>query len=140
VSEFALGRDAALERLDRSWEAFMDFIAGQPREQGREVLAHVARWHQSCIEGVDNLLAGGQGRAIDVDSANAAWAAEDRDVAWDAAQRRCRESRARLRELVAGISPERWSEEIVKQLHWDTWNHYSEHAEGLSKAPGPAQR
>jgi hypothetical protein len=140
VSEYALDREAALARLDRSFEAFLEFMASRSPEQSREVLAHVAHWHESCLEGVDNLLAAGPPRAIDVDSANAAWAAEDRDVEWEGSDRRCRESQARLRETVAAIPDESWSEQIVRQLHWDTWNHYAEHTEWLSRDADPSSQ
>ena len=131
-------REEALREMDLSWEAWRAFLAelgarGQTTVRGSEgwtaaeAVAHVARWQAWCVGRVASLVAGERGEVPDIDAQNAAWAAQDRGIDWDAALAVADASFAAFREAVAGVSEEAWSRRLGRLVFLNTWHHYEEH-------------
>lgn len=121
-------------RLDQAWASFSGFVAGLPDAEVAPLLAHLARWHNSCTERLTELAAGRAVPPIDADQMNAVWMEEDRDLGLEEARRRCEESLTGLREAIAAVPAGVWTERMVGQVEVDAWRHYDEHREWLSGA------
>ena len=126
------------------WTAFVDAEADAGRAETpgsdgwtlAEAVAHVARWQDWSVARAETLAAGARLEEIDVDGQNAAWAEQDRGVAFAEARLRADRAHAAFRQCVAAIVPDRWSRSLGRLVVANTSHHYEEHMGWHSEAPG----
>jgi hypothetical protein len=128
----------AVELMDEwwpRWTAFLDEEENRGRADAAgsdgwtlaEAVAHVARWHQWSVARASTLAAGGRLQEIDVDGLNAAWAEQDRGIAFAEARARGDQAHRAFRERIASIPPESWSRALGRLVVANSSEHYQEH-------------
>jgi len=101
----------------------------------RDVLMHLARWHEHGVERVEAHLANREAISRnDYEAWNARWHEEDRNVPPAEAVRRCEQSRSAIRRLLGGLDEQQW-DAVVRGVHEGVvGEHYQEHLDFLAEA------
>jgi hypothetical protein len=138
MSEDRLSKAEAMAKADATWGEWREFLAGEAAA-GRattrgtdgwtlaEAAAHVARWQGWAAARMQGLLDGERIERLDVDARNAAWAADDRGIAFQPALERMDGAWAVLRKTAAEIPQARWRRMLNAVFAANTWEHYEEH-------------
>ncbi len=103
----------------------------------KDVLAHLAGWEEICLERIASLRGGVWRRYsdADTDAKNAELVAAMRDVSVADLFGRWERAHAKVRALVAGLSPDELADErFVMAISADTCDHYPDHFADLGAA------
>jgi hypothetical protein len=154
-------RDDFLARGDELWARLWALLgersddelrrpgASGPEWTGKDVLGHLAHWHEHALEGVSAIVEGREPLSrSNFDEWNARWFEEDAALTPAEARSRCRESRDQLRAYIQGLTDEQWDgatytwpDGVTEHIHaWADANmggHYQEHLDELSQVSWP---
>lgn len=123
---------------ERSDDELLRNGASGPEWTGKDVLAHLARWHDHASDGVSAMLDGREPVSrSDYDDWNARWHVEDGALTPSEARERCERSRAALRDLVAKLDVDRWDETIHGWAAANMNGHYQEHLDEFAEVSWP---
>ena len=139
----------ALHRIDDLYPQLLSTLegagSGDPSQPGftgewsaKDLIAHLGRWEAVAVEAISGLRKGA-GPAEDYDDYekwNELWAREDRDISWEVARERWRQSHQELRALLSEIKPEEWDDSVRTWVESSTYGHYEEHLSALGYASG----
>ncbi len=101
----------------------------------RDVLMHIARWHEHGVERLEAYLAGREPVSRnDYEAWNARWHAEDRDTPPAEARRRAAQSRNVIRALLGSLDESAWDEVVRGVFDGVVGPHYQEHLDFLAEA------
>jgi hypothetical protein len=138
MSEERLSKAEAIAKADATWADWRAFLvvqaaAGRAELKGSdgwtlaEAAAHVARWQGWAVERIRGILVAEKAERLDVDGKNAAWAHEDRDVAFAPALERMDGAWAALRKVAVAVPDAKWRRLVSAVFAANTWEHYEEH-------------
>ncbi len=137
---------ALLEQSDDLWERLWLAISDGDDEallapgaagvwSARDVLMHIARWHEHGVERLDAHLAGREPVSRDdYEAWNAQWHAEDADVPPVEARVRCEQSRLAIRSLLGSLEESQWDDVVRGVFEGVVGDHYEEHLDFLAEA------
>jgi len=137
---------ALLEQSDELWERLWPAISEGGEEalltpgaagdwSARDVLMHIARWHEHGIERLEAHLADREPVSRDdYEAWNVRWHAEDADVPPVEARARCAQSRSAIRSLLGSLEESRWDDVVRGVFEGVVGEHYEEHLDFLAEA------
>lgn len=100
----------------------------------RDVLMHLARWHEHGTERIEAHLAGTEPVSRnDYEAWNLRWYAEDHDTPPTEARRRCEQSRTAVRTLLGSLEDSQWDELVRGVVAGVVNGHYQEHLDFLAE-------
>jgi mycothiol maleylpyruvate isomerase-like protein len=101
----------------------------------RDVLMHLARWHEHGVERLEAHLADLDAISRDgYEAWNIRWHAEDQDIPPSDARQRCEQSRTAIRSLLASLEDSQWDEVVRGVVAGVVNEHYQEHLDYLAEA------
>ncbi|HJM89725.1 MAG TPA: maleylpyruvate isomerase N-terminal domain-containing protein [Dehalococcoidia bacterium] len=120
--------------------------ASGPQWSGKNVLGHIAHWHDHAAEVIRDIV---EGREPDsrsnYDEWNARWFDEDAALTSAEVREYCERSRGALRSYLLGLSEQQWAESTWDAPDGSTWHihgtadvnmneHYREHLDELAES------
>jgi hypothetical protein len=146
MSEQRVSKAEAIAKADATWADWRAFLlgeaaAGRAELKGSdgwtvaEAAAHVARWQGWAVERIRAILVAERAERLDVDGKNAAWAKEDRGVAFARALERMDGAWAALRKAADAVPDAKWRRLTSAVFAANTWEHYEEHLAWRPTAP-----
>ncbi len=133
-----------LRRSDELWRMLRASVEARPEAElvsrriagewtGKDVLAHVARWHDAAraVLTARERRPAVVARYEDEEALNAQWAQEDRAVPLWVARERSEASYRDLRAVLRGLEARGWDGVVVDWVRGATWAHYAAHIADL---------
>jgi hypothetical protein len=137
-----LGNEAtAWARLDAAVQAVPDTRRNDrdvvPGWSTQVLLWHCVFWADFVAQVVEAAAAGVEGPTdADWDAVNEQVARDGAAMTWDEVNAGAERARARVRDAIASLRPEQLTEDLVKEISGETYEHYDEHAAEIEAFTG----
>ena len=145
-----MSREQVLNSIEQGWEIFLESISGltdkEIMESGvvgywseRDVLAHIATWDQEALEALPLILEGKPtpryARYGGIDAFNAQEQERKRHLSLELVKQELVVTHQLLLNFLAELPESAFSPRgrFVRRLRQDTYNHYREHADQITK-------
>lgn len=127
-----------IDRIERSWQAWVDAVDGIPNERlgepvvghwsTKDLLGHVAFWEEWVIGDCERIVAGKPESGENMDPINEGQVAESKNASAATQKQYRQDAHTKLMTYLNSISAtDPTFPELVTTLAGETWGHYDEH-------------